>query len=275
MRVLFVLLALIIGGLYYFTEYKADEIARSIIESKATELAKRPVKIKSLKIDFLKERLTFKDIIVENNDGFEGNLVEIKDLVFITDLQTLAKPIVQVKVVSIKGIKFQYKVQIQNGTLIDKIKFLVKAFEGAKGSMGSIGSDQDIQKPIDKDLLIKKLIISDLSAHVISNDNQINEFAKMNDMEFLNVGTTKDANQFKDVAKMIGVNIVRKVADDVLDYTTFKTVEDKIKKALKGKIFKGMGKGNQPKIDKSVLDSLLKGNKEDILKKFDKLLKER
>jgi len=289
MRLLFIILAIIVGGIYYFAEYKADEIARSIIESKATEFAKRPIKIESLKIDFLKERLTFKDIVIQNNDGYDGNLVEIKDLVFITDLATLSQPVVRVKVLSLKGIKFQYKVEIKDGTLIDKIKFLVKAFESSGQGLGGLGQDSNVQKPIDKDFLIKKLLINDLSAQVISNDGQINEIAKMNNMEFQNVGTTEDANQFKDVAKIIGINIVKTVTEEVLEYTTFKTLEDKLKNAVKGKILRGLG-GNQstdnktildgllggdkkPKIDKSLLDGLLKGNKEDILKKLDNHLK--
>jgi hypothetical protein len=291
MRLLFIILVMIVGGIYYFTEYKADEIARSIIESKATEFAKRPIKIKSLKIDFLKERLTFKDIVIQNNDGYEGNLVEIKDLVFITDLATLSQPVVRVKVLSLKGIKFQYKVEIKDGTLVDKIKFLVKAFESSEQGLGGLGQGSSTQKPIDKDFLIKKLLINDLSAQVISNDGQINEIAKMNNMEFQNVGTTEDANQFKDVAKMIGINIVKTVTEEVLVYTTFKTLEDKLKNTIKGKILRGLG-GNQPagnktildgllggdkkpKIDKSLLDGLLKGDKGDILKKLDKHLKER
>jgi len=48
MRFFIILITLIIGGVYLFAEFKADDIAKNIIENKATEAAEREVKIENL-----------------------------------------------------------------------------------------------------------------------------------------------------------------------------------------------------------------------------------
>ena len=75
-------------------------------------------------------------------------------------------------------------------------------------------------------------------------------------MEFLNVGNSKNANHFKDVAAMILTNIIAKVQNDVLKQKVKQKFEKKIKN-----------------LKKDILNELLKGNEKDLFKKFDKLLK--
>ena len=84
MRFFIILITLIVGGVYFFAEFKADNIAKNIIENEATKAAEREVKIDNLKIDFLKEQVTLKNITIKNNDGFPGDLLKIKDVKIIT-----------------------------------------------------------------------------------------------------------------------------------------------------------------------------------------------
>ena len=56
MRFFIILITLIVGGVYFFAEFKADDIAKNIIENEATKAAEREVKIDNLKIDFLKNK---------------------------------------------------------------------------------------------------------------------------------------------------------------------------------------------------------------------------
>ena len=70
MRYFIILITLILGGAYLFTEFKADDIAKNIIESEATKAAEREVKIDNLKIDFLKEQITLKILLSKIMTGF-------------------------------------------------------------------------------------------------------------------------------------------------------------------------------------------------------------
>ena len=56
MRFFIILITLIVGGVYFFAEFKADDIAKNIIESEATKAAEREVKIDNLKIALIKDK---------------------------------------------------------------------------------------------------------------------------------------------------------------------------------------------------------------------------
>ena len=49
MRFLIIFITLLISGIYIFAEFIVDDIAKNIIENKATEAAQREVKIENLK----------------------------------------------------------------------------------------------------------------------------------------------------------------------------------------------------------------------------------
>ena len=88
-------------------------------------------------------------------------------------------------------------------------------------------------------------------------------------MEFLNVGNSKDANHFKDVFAMILTNVISKVQNDVLTQKIKQKFEKKLKDIINEKILGSQNSG----ADKNILEGILKENKDDLLKKFDKLFK--
>ena len=112
------------------------------------------------------------------------------------------------------------------------------------------------QKKKDKNFIIKKLFFSNSKARVISDDLKINTNTNLGDMEFTNVGNSKDANHFKDIFAMILTNVISKVQNDILT----QKIKQKFKNELKN-------------IKKDFLKDILKGNQKDLFKKFDKLLK--
>ena len=258
MRFFIILITLIIGGVYLFSEFKADDIAKNIIENKATEASQREVKIKNLKIDFLKEQITLKNISIKNKDGFPGELLKIKDVKIITNLKSVMSDTVEVKLVDIKGINFQYKVSIRNGQIVDNLSLINQALKQQKSISGGSNKNDKVypQKEKDKNFIIKKLTFKNAYAEVVSEDLQVNTNTKLSDMEFLNVGNSKNANHFKDVAAMILTNIIAKVQNDILKQKVKQKFEKKIKN-----------------LKKDILNELLKGNEKDLFKKFDKLLK--
>ena len=275
MRFFFILITLIVGGVYFFAEFKADDIAKNIIESEATKAAEREVKIDNLKIDFLKEQVTLKNITIKNNDGFPGDLLKIKDVKIITNLKSIISDTVEIKLVDLNGINFQYKVLIRNGQIVDNLSLINQALKQERSGQGKSSKNDKIYpaKEKDKNFLIKKLVFKNAYAQVISEDLKINTNTRLSNMEFLNVGNTKNANHFKDVVAMILTNIVSKVQNDVLKQKIKQKFESKLKDILNKNILGGQGVPNQKGDKKNILNDLLKGNKDDLLKKFDKLLK--
>ena len=275
MRFFIILITLIVGGVYFFAEFKADNIAKNIIENEATKAAEREVKIDNLKIDFLKEQVTLKNITIKNNDGFPGDLLKIKDVKIITNLKSVISDNVEIKLVDINGINFQYKVLIRNGQIVDNLSLINQALKQERSGQGKSSKNDKIYpaKEKDKNFLIKKLVFKNAYAQVISEDLKINTNTRLSNMEFLNVGNTKNANHFKDVVAMILTNIVSKVQNDVLKQKIKQKFESKLKDILNKNILGGQGVPNQKEDKKNILNDLLKGNKDDLLKKFDKLLK--
>ena len=275
MRFFIILITLIVGGVYFFAEFKADDIAKNIIESEATKAAEREVKIDNLKIDFLKEQVTLKNITIKNNDGFPGDLLKIKDVKIITNLKSVISDTAEIKLVDLNGINFQYKVLVRNGQIVDNLSLINQALKQERSGQGKSSKNDKIYpaKEKDKNFLIKKLVFKNAYAQVISEDLKINTNTRLSNMEFLNVGNTKNANHFKDVVAMILTNVVSKVQNDVLKQKIKQKFESKLKDILNKNILEGQGAPNQKGDKKNILNDLLKGNKDDLLKKFDKLLK--
>ena len=141
--------------------------------------------------------------------------------------------------------------------------------EKTKFKIGKFGQGEDYHKVInkklkkiypkkkkDKNFIIKKLIIKNSNANVISKELKINTKTKLSNMEFLNVGNSNRANHFKDVFAMILTNVISKVQNDILT----QKIQQKFQNKLKN-------------LKQDILKDLLKESPKDLLKKFDKLFK--
>ncbi len=84
MRFFLIIVFLLIGGTYFFAEYAGDEIAKKIIEDKATEITKKKVSIDNLDIQYLNEKIILKNLVIKNSDPFPGNLLEVRNLEFLS-----------------------------------------------------------------------------------------------------------------------------------------------------------------------------------------------
>ncbi len=258
MRFFFIFIALIFGGIYFFLEFVSDSIVKKIIENKLSEVSQREVKIDNLNIDLFKEAVNLKSISIKNSEEFPGELLKINNVKIIISFKSILSDTVEVKVVDINGADFQYKVLIRNGQIVDNLSLINQALNKERSSKSDSGKKIKTYpvKEQDKNFIIKKLIFKNIYAQVVSEDLQVNTNTKLSDMEFLNVGNSKNANHFKDVAAMILTNIITKVQNDVLKQKVKQKFEKKIKN-----------------LKKDILNELLKGNEKDLFKKFDKLLK--
>jgi len=274
MRILLVLSFLIFGGTYIFSEFFADKIAKNILEKELSLVAERKVKIQDLKINFLNESVVLNNITVANNNNFPGNLIKLDQINIDINLKSLLDETVEIKSVNVKGLNFEYIVLTKNGKIIDNLSLINQAIKKNNITANLNNKNKEPKKEYpkkkdDKNFIIKKLNISNSNVKVISQDLNINTQTKLSDMEFLNVGNSKDANHFKDVFAMILTNVISKVQNDVLTQKIKQKFEKKLKDIINEKILGSQNPGS----DKNILEGILKENKDDLLKKFDKLFK--
>jgi len=274
MRILLVLAFFIFGGTYIFSEFFADKIAKNILEKELSLVAERKVKIQDLKINFLNESAVINDITVANNNNFPSNLIKLDQINIDINLKSLLDETVEIKSVNVKGLNFEYIVLTKNGKIIDNLSLINQAIKKNNITANLNNKNKEPKKEYskkkdDKNFIIKKLNISNSNVKVISQDLDIDTQTKLSDMEFLNVGNSKDANHFKDVFAMILTNVISKVQNDVLTQKIKQKFEKKLKDIINEKI---LGSQN-PGADKNILEGILKENKDDLLKKFDKLFK--
>ena len=254
MRKLFFLF-LIIGSIYVSSEVFLDNFAKNYIEKKGSNIVERKLNIDDLKINFINQEIILEDITIQNNKNFPGDLLKINKIRILINANTLMSETVEAKIIEIDGIDFYYQVLVKNGQVIDNLSLINHALKAINNN--KVEEKKIFQKKKkDKNFIIKKLILKNSSANVISKELKINTKTKLSNMEFLNVGNSKRANHFKDVFAMILTNVISKVQNDILTQKIQQKFENKLKN-----------------LKQDILKDLLKENPKDLLKKFDKLFK--
>jgi len=254
MRKLF-LLFLIFAIFYFSSEVLLDNFAKNYIEKKGSNLVERKLNIDELKINFLNEEIILENITIQNNNNFPGDLIKIEKIRILINFSTLMSETIEAKIIEIDGVDFNFQVLVRNGQIIDNLSLINQALKATNNSKVE-GKKIYPEKKKDKNFIIKKLVFTDLNANVISNELKINTKTKLDNMQFLNVGNSKNANHFKDVFAMILTNVINKVQNDILTQKFQQKFENKLKN-----------------LKKDILKDLLKDNPKDLLKKFDKLFK--
>ena len=248
-------LFLIISTIYFSSEVLLDKFVKNYIEKKGSNIVERKLKIDDLEINFLNEEIILENVTIQNNNNFPGDLLNIKKIKILINFDTLMSETIEAKIIQIDGVDFYYQVLVRNGQIIDNLSLInqaLKAIENGKADEKKIYP----QKKKDKNFIIKKLVFKNLNANVISKELKINTKTKLSNMEFLNVGNSKNANHFKDTFAMIITNVINKVQNDILTQKFQQKFENKLKN-----------------LKKDILKDLLKDNPKDLLKKFDKLFK--
>ena len=254
MRKLFFLF-LIIGSIYVSSEVFLDNFAKNYIEKKGSNIVERKLNIDDLKINFINQEIILEDITIQNNKNFLGDLLKINKIRILINANTLMSETVEAEIIEIDGIDFYYQVLVKNGQVIDNLSLINNALKAINNN--KVEEKKIFQKKKkDKNFIIKKLILKNSRANVISKELNINTKTKLSNMEFLNVGNSNRANHFKDVFAMILTNVTSKVQNDILT----QKIQQKFEKNLKN-------------LKQDILKDLLKENPKDLLKKFDKLFK--
>ena len=255
---LFVFFTLIVCGTYFFLEYYADKFAKEILEEKLSKVIDRDVNIDDVNTNFLDEEIIITNLIVNNNENFNGNLIKIDKIKILINLKTVTDETVELKLVDIDGVKFNYIVLIKKGKIIDNLSLINQVLKNENDIKEKYFNEKKIypKKKTDKNFIIRKLNIKNSYSYVTSRQLNIETKTSLGNMEFNNVGNSKDAHHFKDVLAMVLTNVISKVQNDILK----QKVKQKFKSQLKN-------------LKKDIFKDFLKKDQKDLLKKFDKLLK--
>ena len=255
---LFVFFTLIVGGTYFFLEYYADKFAKEILEEKLSKVIDRDVNIDDVNTNFLDEEIIITNLIVNNNENFNGNLIKIDKIKILINLKTVTDETVELKLVDIDGVKFNYIVLIKKGKIIDNLSLINQVLKNENDIKEKYFNEKKIypKKKNDKNFIIRKLNIKNSYSYVTSRQLNIETKTSLGNMEFNNVGNSKDAHHFKDVLAMVLTNVISKVQNDI--------VKQKVKQKFKSQL---------KNLKKDIFKDFLKKDQKDLLKKFDKLLK--
>ena len=239
--ILFITILIII--IYGLSEFAGDRFIKKILESNISNSLDRDTEIGNLKINYLKGEAIAKNIKL-NNKNFSKDLLNIDNIYIKLDTASIFSNIIKIDTVDIEGLSLNYFFELKIKGLKDyknvddNVKSLDKTM--IEGSANSTSSKQ---------FNINKLNIRKNNLSINNSELKINDQISLKDMQFNNIGNTKNSNDYKKVirevlkmivdvvkTKIITGKLLEKV--DMIKKLNKENIKDKIKDKLKDKLKK-------------------------------------
>jgi len=239
--ILFITILIII--IYGLSEFAGDRFIKKILESNISNSLDRDTEIGNLKINYLKGEAIAKNIKL-NNKNFSKDLLNIDNIYIKLDTASIFSNIIKIDTVDIEGLSLNYFFELKIKGLKDyknvddNVKSLDKTM--IEGSANSTSSKQ---------FNINKLNIRKNNLSINNSELKINDQISLKDMQFNNIGNTKNSNDYKKVirevlkmivdvvkTKIITGKLLEKV--DMIKKLNKDNIKDKIKDKLKDKLKK-------------------------------------
>ena len=239
--ILFITILIIIT--YVLSEFAGDRFIKKILESNISNSLDRDTEIGNLKINYLKGEAIAKNIKL-NNKNFSKDLLNIDNIYIKLDTASIFSNIIKIDTVDIEGLSLNYFFELKIKGLKDyknvddNVKSLDKTM--IEGSANSTSSKQ---------FNINKLNIRKNNLSINNSELKINDQISLKDMQFNNIGNTKNSNDYKKVirevlkmivdvvkTKIITGKLLEKV--DMIKKLNKENIKDKIKDKLKDKLKK-------------------------------------
>ncbi len=229
-KILFFILFLIIS-IFILSEFIGDNLIKGILEKNISSSIDRKTKINDLKINYLKGEANIKKISVKNKN-FPNQLLTIDNVFIKLKSSSIFSNVIELNSVELDGIKFNYYFNLKKSKINDNVESLNKSIDSSKGVSSS-----------SKQFNIEKLNIKNIALSINSPDLKISQSASLENMEFKNVGNTKNSKSYKTIIedfskeaaetvkkKILKSNVKEKI--DKLKDINEEKVKDKIKKEL-------------------------------------------
>jgi len=231
-------LILLIITIYVLVEFLGDNIIKGSLESNITTTLDRQTTIGNLNINYLSGSAEIEDLKIQNKD-FPGYLILLKNASAKLNTSSIFADKIEIDEILINGVNLSYYFVVNNKMKInDNIKSLQKTLN--KGSSTSSSS----KKFIIKNLKLDNIVIS-AKSEKLNLDKSIN----FENLEFKNIGNTKDSKDYKTVLKETINKVMKDMKNKVLSGKASNALnkvknidQDKIKEKIKKELFQNKDK---------------------------------
>ena len=233
-KIISVLVVLIIA-IYVLVELVGDSVIKGSLESNITSTLDRQTTIGNLNINYLSGSAEMEDLKIQNKD-FPGHLILLKKASAKLNTSSIFSDKIEIDEILINGVNLSYYFVVNNKMKInDNIKSLQKTLN--KGSSSSSSS----KKFIIKNLKLDSIVIS-AKSEKLNLDKSIN----FENLEFKNIGNTKDSKDYKTVLKETINKAMKDMKNKVLSGNALNKVknidQNKIKEKIKKELFQNKDK---------------------------------
>ena len=238
MKKLISVLVILVIAIYILVEFVGDSIIKGSLESNITTTLDRKTTIGNLNINYLSGSAEIEDLKIQNKD-FPGHLILLKKASAKLNTSSIFSEKIEIDEILINGVSLSYYFVVNSKMKInDNVKSLQKTLN--KESSNSSSS----KKFIIKNLRLDNIVIS-AKSEKLNLDKSIN----FENLEFKNIGNTKDSKDYKTVLKETMNKVMKSMKNKVLSGNVGNALnkvknidQDKIKEKIKKELFQNKDK---------------------------------
>ncbi|MDB3886915.1 hypothetical protein OAM27_01050 [Candidatus Pelagibacter sp.] len=226
------IIAIFTLSFYILVEFIGDRLIKNILEDNISISLNREVSIKKLTIDYLNGEARANNIKILNKK-FKGNLAEVDFVKVNLDTFSIFSNDILINDIQLNNINLNYYFKFSDRITSDNLRNLQQDLEFKN-------TDSQSSKYFN----IKNLDAKNINLAVLSSDFDFEKIFSINDMNFKDIGNTKDSKNYKDILKKVFKDMVVDVREkimsnnllDAVKNLDIKQIEDKVKDKLKNKL---------------------------------------
>ena len=232
MKKLFSLIIILFLSFYILIEFIGDRLIKGVLESNISNSLSREVIIEKLNIDYLSGEAQAENIKLINKK-FGGNLAEVKSVKVNLDAFSIFSNEILINDVQLNNINLNYYFKFAERITSDNLRNLQQDLEFKNTNSQS-----------SKFFNIKNLDAKNINLAVLSPEFDFEKTFSIMDMNFKDIGNTKDSKDYKDTLKKVFKDMVIDVREkimsnnllDTLENLDIEQIENKVKDKLKNKL---------------------------------------
>ena len=232
MKKFFSLIIILFLSFYILIEFVGDSLIKGVLESNISNSLSREVSIEKLNIDYLSGEAQAENIKLINKK-FDGNLAEIKSVKVNLDAFSIFSNEILINDVQLNNINLNYYFKFAERITSDNLRNLQQDLEFKNTNSQS-----------SKFFNIKNLDAKNINLAVLSPEFDFEKTFSIMDMNFKDIGNTKDSKDYKDTLKKVFKDMVidvrKKIMNnnllDTLENLDIEQIENKVKDKLKNKL---------------------------------------
>ena len=232
MKKFFSLIIILFLFFYILIEFVGDRLIKGVLESNISNSLSREVTIEKLNIDYLRGEAQAENIKLINKK-FDGNLAEIKSVKVNLDAFSIFSNEILINDVQLNNIDLNYYFKFAERITSDNLRNLQQDLEFKNTNSQS-----------SKFFNIKNLDAKNINLAVLSPEFDFEKTFSIMDMNFKDIGNTKDSKDYKDTLKKVFKDMVIDVREKIMSNNLLDTfenldieqIENKVKDKLKNKL---------------------------------------